>query len=123
MQRIKDRLTYGIAFLVILLTATASVAFVQNPSSAPSATPPPTPQRGLGIHQLGKVDPQSAADQSRGGPRRRVGRPHQGTPSAAVSVAAKLGRSIVGGKPAFERDSPGGDADRHVDLCEKRLLQ
>lgn len=64
MQRIKDRLTYGIAFLVILLIATASVAFGQNPSS-PSATPPPTPQRGLGIQSAGSANASQAGQQAR----------------------------------------------------------
>jgi WD40 repeat protein len=61
----KERLTYGIAFLVILLTATASVVLGQNPTSAPSATPPPTPQRGIGIQSAGSANASQAGPQAR----------------------------------------------------------
>ena len=65
MQRIKDRLTHGIAFVIILLAATASVVLGQNPSSAPSATPPPSPQRGIGIQSAGSANASQTGQQKR----------------------------------------------------------
>src|SRR6266700_6511011 len=64
MKRIKDRLTRGIAFVVVLLAGVASVAFGQNPSSTPSATPP-TPQRGIGIQSAGSANASQSGSQAR----------------------------------------------------------
>jgi WD40 repeat protein/uncharacterized caspase-like protein len=61
MNRIKDGLTQAIALTTVLLFMGAIAAFGQTPS----ATPPPTPQRGLGIQSAGSANASQAGQQAR----------------------------------------------------------